>query len=216
MPLPMIHLSVAINIERKMKLEKSPLFFLGSISPDAIHMRSGAGRDDKQKTHCIGETRDKTLDNVREMLRHAKSLNEGDLRTFILGYCAHILTDVVWADTVWKDYLNKLAQTDLQVNPKVLYYRETDYIDFKIFRESPWRENIWNKLSMTKSPDYMDLLTSEEIEKWKIRTLEWFEDEDKDPKIPPQFIKEAIIEKFISEATDLVYEEILTYGIQQL
>lgn len=212
MPLPMIHLSVAVNIEGIIKPEKRPLFLLGSISPDAIHMRSGAGKEDKSKTHCISETRDGTLKNVRNMLRYSKMMLEDDIRIFILGYCAHILTDVIWSDTVLRDYLNKLAEVDLKNDSKSIYYKETDYIDFKIYREASWREQVWRQLLISKSPDCFELLTLEEIEKWKIRTLTWFEDEDKDPKINPQFIKEDIIERFITEASDFACKEILTYG----
>jgi hypothetical protein len=68
MPLPMIHLSVVRNFAEYIKPENSQLFFLGSISPDSIHMRVNTGKEDKQKTHYIGETREKTIENVRSVL----------------------------------------------------------------------------------------------------------------------------------------------------
>lgn len=213
MPLPMIHLSVAVNIEGIIKPEQRPVFLLGSISPDAIHMRLGADKEDKSKTHCIGKTRDETLENVRAMLRQAKIMCEEELKIFILGYCTHILTDVIWADTVQKDFINKVVKVNSQVDPKPLYYNETDHIDFNIFRNSAWRERVWKQLLTSKSPDCFQLLTLDEIEKWKIRTLTWFEDESKDTGITPQFITEDIIERFIIEATDFVHKEICTYRV---
>ena len=51
MPLPMVHLSTAVKINTLQGL-KSPEFYLGSISPDAVHMRTGFVRDDKIRSHC--------------------------------------------------------------------------------------------------------------------------------------------------------------------
>lgn len=79
MPLPMIHLSVAVNIEKSLGLENSPLFFLGSISPDAIHMRIDSSSKDKNKIHYKGETKDESLENVRVMLKRARALEEEGL-----------------------------------------------------------------------------------------------------------------------------------------
>ena len=45
MPLPMVHLSTAVKISILQGL-KSPEFYLGSLSPDAVHMRAGFVRDD--------------------------------------------------------------------------------------------------------------------------------------------------------------------------
>ena len=213
MPLPMIHLSVAVNIERNLGLENSPLFFLGSISPDAIHMRIDSSSKDKSKTHYKGETKDESLENVRIMLKCAKALEEEDLKIFILGYCTHILTDLVWLDTVYKNYRTTLAQSKLELEHRALYYKETDYIDFKLYREAPWRERIWNELSISKAIDFHDILTSEEIENWKIRTLTWFDDDEKDPKIPPEFIKEDMIDEFVIEATEYINKEITLYWV---
>ncbi len=54
MPLPMVHLSTAVKINTLQDL-KSPEFYLGSISPDAVHMRTGFVRDDKARSQTYGE-----------------------------------------------------------------------------------------------------------------------------------------------------------------
>ncbi|MCP1135166.1 hypothetical protein NKT34_17850 [Paenibacillus polysaccharolyticus] len=52
MPLPMVHLSVAHQLANTLP---EPLdlgaFYLGNIAPDAIHIREGTTREDKQYTH---------------------------------------------------------------------------------------------------------------------------------------------------------------------
>ena len=54
MPLPMIHLAVAVGVHTLAGREPSAAFLLGSIAPDAIHMRDGADRSDKERTHLEG------------------------------------------------------------------------------------------------------------------------------------------------------------------
>ena len=54
MSLPMVHLAVAYNWrsdDKNFKLHDDPDFYLGAISPDAIHARRDSTRDDKHKTH---------------------------------------------------------------------------------------------------------------------------------------------------------------------
>ncbi len=51
MPLPMVHLAVAVQLAARHDQFPSPAFLLGSLSPDAIHMRPDSVGDDKEKTH---------------------------------------------------------------------------------------------------------------------------------------------------------------------
>lgn len=62
-----------------------------------------------------------------------------------MAYCTHILTDVIWTDTVWRDYISKVIGVCPKSELKALYYRETDYIDFKMYREAAWRDDIWKR-----------------------------------------------------------------------
>jgi hypothetical protein len=53
MPLPMVHLAVAVRVHEVESRVPSSAFLLGSIAPDAIHMRPGTGRDDKRRVHLV-------------------------------------------------------------------------------------------------------------------------------------------------------------------
>lgn len=57
MPLPMIHLAVAREYAKASAnfagLINCPEYYLGSISPDAVHMRPGTGKSDKGITHLL-------------------------------------------------------------------------------------------------------------------------------------------------------------------
>lgn len=59
MPLQMVHLAVAREYVKAAAnaadLMDCPEFYLGIISPDAIHVRPGTGKNDKRITHLYAE-----------------------------------------------------------------------------------------------------------------------------------------------------------------
>lgn len=55
MPLPMVHLAVVVNMQRNEARDLSPNLLLGSIAPDAIHMRRDTGHHDKLCVHLADQ-----------------------------------------------------------------------------------------------------------------------------------------------------------------
>ncbi|MBN2627635.1 MAG: hypothetical protein JXA95_13285 [Spirochaetales bacterium] len=53
MPLPMIHLAVAREVQKNVKIWNLQAFLVGNIAPDAIHMRENTTLKDKSVTHLI-------------------------------------------------------------------------------------------------------------------------------------------------------------------
>ena len=52
----MVHLGVARKIAlTDLNLINDPLYYLGSIAPDAIHSRAGSSKIDKTKNHLRNE-----------------------------------------------------------------------------------------------------------------------------------------------------------------
>jgi len=115
MPLPMVHLSVAKKIiEAGFKITDSSLFYLGSISPDAIHMRENADRYAKKLSH-LGNPSSVSMDfseesedgYVKIMLDFVSKNKEKINTDFLWGYIIHILTDMYWGkNDVWQSLQN--------------------------------------------------------------------------------------------------------------
>jgi len=66
MPLPMVHLAVAVRLYEAQGVLPPSGFLLGSLAPDAIHARPGTQRADKDVTHLLpGGDRQEFLARVR-------------------------------------------------------------------------------------------------------------------------------------------------------
>ena len=106
MPLPMVHLSVGKKlIDMGFEISNLPQFYLGLISPDAIHMRQNSNRLGKNETHLIPE-RKKWIDvNEEEYCRFIidfiKANSDNIDIDFLWGYGIHILTDMYWTKHIY-------------------------------------------------------------------------------------------------------------------
>lgn len=183
MPLPMVHLAIAVQIHRLEERSLCQDFLLGSIAPDAIHMRPNAGHSDKLRVH-LSEKYDLRYDVARKLLTHYDSNNVVTMG-FTEGYVAHLLTDYLWGDSVIDSFYKRIPQNLSPEETRELYYQETDQIDFNLYYQMPWRKDVWSLLAVTQPKDFASLLTSEEIKQWRDRVLNWFEDFKKESMIAP-------------------------------
>ena len=139
MPLPMVHLDIARRIiDLGYKVHKIPQFYLGIISPDAIHMRKDSNRIHKNDTHLIPEG--KTWINVEEkeyfiFMKNffSKNLENVD-NDFLRGYGLHIITDMMWSKQVYTYFEKKFENDPSPVQDlRMAYYNDTDILDQVIF-----------------------------------------------------------------------------------
>ncbi len=203
MPLPMVHLAVAVRLHEPRGAEPSPAFLLGSIAPDAIHTRPGAGREEKRGTHLLDRPATGDRDPIAELRAGYRGADD-DLRNFADGYAAHLLTDRLWNALLERDYKPRLSPDLDPAERRALYYRETDQLDFNLYHRSPWRPRVWALLGQARPPDFTPLLAAEEIARWRDRTLAWFETPEKEPRITPVYLTDAAIHAFIERATEAV------------
>jgi hypothetical protein len=219
MPLPMVHLAVAMRMHALAGREPSPAFLLGSIAPDAIHMREGTSRGDKERTHledgCGGRpvrpyiradavpdeaagTEDPYgMETVRLFLSIRDDIG-ADLRA---GYGTHVITDRYWARDWVTPYRALQGDAGLTVEElRAVYYREMDQIDFDLYHTVPWREAVWAQLAAVKRRAIPGLLEADEIGRWRDRTLRWFDDPAHLPGITPQHVTIADARRFIDQS----------------
>lgn len=198
MPLPMVHLAVAREYAKdKPELLHSPEFYLGSIAPDAIHMRKNSGKEDKDVTH-LGKAMEGRFERIREF--HAQLASKKGMSPFILGYCLHLLTDHYWDVMVYAVQRPKFNEAEIpHEERRGLYYNDVDQLDFVLFKNLPYRADVWELLERAQSSDMPDLLTAAEIEAWKQRTLHWYDSGESKHKGPIRFLKEAQLLEFIDD-----------------
>ena len=206
MPLPMVHLSTAVKINTLQGL-KSPEFYLGSISPDAVHMRSGFVREDKVRSHCNARvlTAIDELDSLCVMIE--KSV--GKEREFLLGYLVHILTDLFWEDTILKTHRERYEADPAPIQDKrMAYYNDTDQLDFAFYKKENWRTEIWEMLASAKDFAVEDAVNTNEVSAWKHRTLNWYNSGKSQHTNHIKYITYEDLDNFTSYAAEK-YEEYL-------
>lgn len=173
MPLPMVHLCVAKELSiYNSHLKDFPEFYLGVISPDAIHMRMNTNREDKGITHLVKDGKI-DLKKVVDFLRQYKGTPE---YYFMSGYGIHILTDYFWNQTVYMKFVGRYNDDFNPLQPmRDAYYNDTDSIDIKLYNESEWRPEIWEMLSKAQIFNVSTILSKDEIFRWNLRTLNWYD-----------------------------------------
>jgi hypothetical protein len=209
MPFPLVHFAVGLSIHERLGREVTPEFLLGSIAPDAIHTRPNTTRPDKRHTHLL-DTGDPWPKPARHWLGEQPS-DDPPYVELVRGYATHLLTDRFWARSIvdpYRQQVQGLAEDRL----KALYYRELDQIDMNLYRHAPWRPGVWQKLAAARAQDIPELLSAQEIDRWRVITLGWGELPEKDPGIMPEHITEAQVERFIDEAAKMVYETMGSWG----
>lgn len=194
----MVHLSVAVNMYGA---DQNSYFFLGSIAPDAIHIRPNTRYHDKISVH-LADLPEQRFERARQLFAQYRT-DESDANetAFADGYVTHLLTDFLWRERVIGQF-RKQVPSSLPYDKKwKLYYQETDQNDFNLYCQMPWRKSVWAKLSETIPGNFGIFLTSDEIAKWRDRVLRWFDDKEKEPKIEPVYISYKKTQNFINQVS---------------
>ncbi len=203
MPLPMVHLAVAIRVQEKFGWWLDGEYLLGNLAPDAIHMRAGSGRSDKDATHFhVGTLPEKDAFAAISRLLQKEYPGSQIIPSFRTGYALHLLTDHFWTHGNVATFIENLPKTMAESEKRALYYRETDQVDCNLYRQMPWRQSVWELLATTVARDFDDLLTAQEIQKWLVRDLNWFEKNKEQPRITPIYITDEVAAAFIEHAAD--------------
>ena len=208
MPLPMVHLSIANSIlDAGYEFWDLPQFYLGSISPDAIHMRENSNILDKNNTHLVPNGRKlSSIDEsecvalVSDFINSHYDYNDMD---FLWGYLLHILTDLYWTNSVYCKFVEDYRKDITPVQEeRMAYYNDTDQLDQFLYNESIWRNAVWRELHNAKCSNFLDLLTAKEINAWNQRTLHWYDNGESQHKNPIKYITKENIGSFISSYSE--------------
>lgn len=200
MPLPMVHFSVAVEYFEHRDIPSA--FLLGSIAPDAIHMRRDTNREDKKRTHLHMEGEPNLPEYARNRYEHYISQSpDEEWKWFVKGYFAHLLTDHFWLLDVHSVFKERTELDGLTKDEtRKSYYRDTDQIDFTFYRTKPWVQEVWSGLIGARSFAFEPLLTADEIHYWRFRTVHWFDLLSKEPGGEPRYITQQMVESFIPDA----------------
>jgi len=208
MALPMVHLSVAHRLVQCYGYSPVPAFYLGSLAPDAIHMRPGTTRKDKNAVHFV---RDGSISLSRVQQLMDKHWRASEDAAFAEGYCVHILTDLYWRGKVVEPLRPKLNGTMPRHELRTLYYNECDKIDLELYDQQPWRDYVWDLLKSAETGDFEGLLSREEIKRWRNRVLSWYDKNRHKGDYQPRYISKELVLDFIIDASRRACERMVLW-----
>jgi len=208
MALPMVHLLVALKwAQDKPELKNNPDYYLGAVSPDAIHVRDGDDKSRKNEIH-LNNWRRPDPDSVVEYW-------ETHFTPFDIGYGIHVLTDGQWAERFRAD-LPGILLPNGKPNPE-LYYNDTCVSDFALYAESEHTNFLMEMVQKGTAPKDHPLLTEYEFAEWQKATIGFYQ-RPCPMNNPVQFIDREYIERFMEACTallDTTYERVLNMNATQ-
>jgi len=201
MALPMVHLLIALKwAQDKPELKNNPDYYLGAVSPDAIHVRDGDDKSRKNEIHLNNWRRPDPDSVARYWVSHSAA--------FDIGYGIHVLTDGQWAERFRAD-LPGILLPNGKPNPD-LYYNDTLVSDFALYADSEHTAFLMDMVQKGTCPKDHPLLTEYEFSEWQKATIAFYQRPCPMNK-PVRFIDRAYIERFMDECAallDSTYERV--------
>ncbi|MFB9326308.1 zinc dependent phospholipase C family protein [Paenibacillus aurantiacus] len=210
MPYPMVHFAIASALCSR---QPTPAFLIGSIAPDAVHVRGQVTRAEKGITHFVAEGQFPSLEMLRAACLHYSSQNDdADWQAYILGYFAHIYADIRWTETVYADF--ERAYEGDRENIRRTYNTESEQVEFDLLRSLVEAEAMLDQLQPADAYAIEPLLADAEVSQYRDIKLAWLRMKDNEPRIMPAYLREDVIRHFVSKTAMELRELYQQWGLQ--
>ncbi|MFE5321867.1 hypothetical protein ACFQ88_24535 [Paenibacillus sp. NPDC056579] len=197
MPYPMVHFAIASEL---CLCKPTPSFLIGSIAPDAIHVRENVTRKDKGITHFVHKDKFPSIEMLEEKCLYYLNLNDDvDWKDYTLGYFAHIYADIRWTDTVYANFEQEYQGNKDDI--RKIYNKESNQVEFDLTKREKWTNDVLNKLHVADAYTIEPLLTQLEVSQYRDIKLQWLRNRENEPQITPIYLREDVIENFVSKTT---------------
>lgn len=202
MPWPMVHFAIATKVY---VTDPSPSFLLGSIAPDAIHMRHNVTRKDKGYTHLVSEDKLPSIEIIKKnCLEYLNQNTEVEWKEYILGYFAHLYADLRWTETIYAEF-ERNYQGDKQ-DLRNIYNKEVSQIEFNLFKSEEWAQSVITKLQRAKAFTIEPFITRQEVSQYRDVKIEWLFDDGNEPNINPIYFAAGSVRDFIIKTSNELSE----------
>lgn len=195
---PMMHMLIADRIYAEMSgsIHSYGEFLLGSIAPDAVHMRDDYTRELKRTAHYRYSSESPLSHFDPFFDEYAVSEN----RDFVLGYLVHLLSDMIWYHSVRVPFKERFLQApsqDMSLNEA--YYADCVQIEETLF----WEQNaplIISAVKESKAYSLEGMIDAESVSAWKEKLIS---DYNNKKHISPhtQYISEQHIRDYIASCS---------------
>lgn len=209
MPWPMVHFAVTYKLSFS---DPSPAFLLGSISPDAIHAREHVTRQDKGVTHFVREERFPSIETLQNAcIEYLDKDRNAEWKEFILGYFAHIYTDIRWTETLYVDFEQQYSGDPAET--RKTYHREVSQLEFDLLKHKAWAKDALIKLRQAHAFALDPFLTRDEVGRYRDSKIKWLQNNHNEPGIQNIYFQEGNANHFIENTANELKELFQAWGI---
>lgn len=212
MPWPMVHFAIATNISI---FDPSPSFLLGSIAPDAIHMRGNIARKEKGVTHLVSDGEFPSIEILKSNCLEYLRINlEVDWKEYILGYFAHIYADIRWTVTIYAEFEREYYGDKKDI--RKIYNQEVSQLEFVLFRTEEWApQSIIRKLQRANAYTISPFVTQNEVNLYRDKKIEWLLDDSNEPKIETAYFIDIKVRDFIINTSNELNGLFNEWGVKE-
>ncbi|GGN91466.1 hypothetical protein [Saccharibacillus kuerlensis] len=208
MPWPMVHFAISQQLYSG---SPTPNLLLGSIAPDAVHIRGDVTREEKGLTHLVHEGRLAQKKQIFEKLEeYLQMQSEPEWIDFIVGYFTHIYTDLRWTETLYTDF-EKVYKGD---HIREAYKNEVSQIEFELQKSMNNILDMKKQLVLAKGYSIYPFVTEDEVKQYRDLKLIWLNEPNNEPKIQNIYFTTDKVKQFILETTKEVKENLRENNIE--
>jgi len=110
MPNTMIHEKIGFELSKKININSYD-YYLGLLAPDSQNLERFAEKEERWTAHL----RAKNLNDWRKNLYTFYQKEKNNFkRDFIIGYCLHILTDIIYDDYLYKKVKGRILNSKVK------------------------------------------------------------------------------------------------------
>jgi len=212
LPWPMIHFAISNHLYRG---SPTPSLLIGSIAPDAVHVRGQITREEKGVTHLIQNGRFPSVELIMaEFKANLSRHSELAWKDFVVGYFTHIYTDLRWTETIYADFESAYIGDAI----RSVYNLEVSQVEFEIQRSIQNYDEIMKSLSNAEGCTIGPYVTQSEVNLYRDLKVEWLQDANNEPNIKPSYFTSRAVNRFIEETSieieNLLREYDIAYNIR--
>ena len=166
---PMMHLLIADKIysEKSGSILSYGDFLLGSIAPDAVHVKKNYTRELKDISHYRFSS--KSHISYFDTFFDEYSISEN--KDFVVGYLVHLLSDMIWYHSVRVPFKEEFRKAPLQnMSMNEAYYADCEQLEQVMFLEKN-APHIIAALNRGKAYSLEGLIDAEDVKAWKEKLI---------------------------------------------
>ncbi|MDE6642443.1 MAG: zinc dependent phospholipase C family protein [Acetatifactor sp.] len=192
---PMMHLLIADRIysEKSDSILSYDDFLLGSIAPDAVHVKKNYTRELKDISHY----RFNSKSHISYFDTFFGEYSTPENKDFVVGYLVHLLSDMIWYHSVRVPFKEEFLKAPLQnMSMNEAYYADCEQIEQLMFleRNAP---HIIEALNRGKAYSLEGLIDAEDVKGWKEKLIFDYNNK-KSILLHTQYISEKHIRDYIT------------------